>query len=149
MMRSWERHQSRPSSSLSPFQFPRHVSSFRKARYTHSLPRTSSVRLVWWQPFPGDRGQRSWEDTAPLRIHTLPRSPGQGEPYRDDGETPGSQDEDSQTTAVFEFSTQRGFHAPPITPTLFAGSVAAAPSLPPGSSMKVPHVCTPAPGSTP
>lgn len=145
MTRSWERHQSRPSSFLSTFQFPHHVSSFRKARYAHSLPCTSSVRLVWWQQFPGDRRQWSWEDTAPLRIHTLPGSPGQGEPYRDDGETPGSQDEDSQTMAVFEFSTQRGFHAPLPRD----GSVAAAPSLPPGSSMKLPHVCTPAPGSNP
>lgn len=105
------------------------------------------MRSVWWQQFPGDRGQWFWEDTAPLHIRTLPGSPGKGEPYRGDREALGSHHEDSQAVGVP--SLRRGVSAAPATPTVFAWSVAAAPSAPPGSSMKVPRVCEPTAGSAP
>lgn len=112
MTRSWERHQSKAQF------FPLHISDsssclhFQKSPLhtqpsLHQLHEVSLVATVSWR-------QRTpvLEDTAPLRIHTLPGLPGKWEPHRDNRETLGSHHEDSRTWQRCAFSTHRGFNGP-------------------------------------
>lgn len=112
MTRSWEGHQSKAqffplhiSDSSSCLHF--HKSLLHTQPSLHQLREVSLVATVSWR-------QRTavLEDTAHLRIHTLPGLPGKWEPHRDNRETLGSHHEDSRTWQRCVFSTHRGFNGP-------------------------------------
>lgn len=138
-------HQSRPSSFLR-ISDSASCLTFRKAHYAHSLP-TSSVRSVWWQQFPEteDSGFGAGHSSPPY-THSPRIAMGKGALQRR-REALGINILKIHRQWVCVLSAE-GFSGP-ATPTYLPGPVAAAPSAPPGSSMKVPRVCTPTAVSTP